>query len=491
MAAGLGVLVIAGFGLTGAVMLGHRLAGDGAEVPVNPAAVVAGLLNGSIGWTRECTVVAAAGGGALFLLGLVVLVVVLAAGGRHTRVDKAAQRLGVGGDIGPLTARAAAAKAKRLGVQASTPGLPLGRAVRGGAQLYSSWEDMVCAVAGNRTGKTTSWVIPAIAEAPGAVLTTSNKRDTLDATRDLRSDQGPVWVFDPQQVAFEPPTWWWNPLSYVTDDVRAEDLASHFSAAITRLGAKTDAYFTPAAETVLADMLLAAALDGRPITDAYRWLTRPSEVAPADVLREHGYYLRADQLDGFATLTPKQRDGVYGTAQQMAACLTVERTRAWVARQGPQDGRPELDVAELIDQGGTLYSLSREGGGSAGALVTALTVAAVTAAEDKAARSPGGRLAVPVVGVLDEAANVCRWRNLPELYSHYGSRGIVLATFLQSWSQGVEVWGREGMEKLWSTSNVKLYGGGVAEMEFLKNLSETLGDYDKVTVSVSSGTVTS
>jgi hypothetical protein len=40
--------------------------------------------------------------------------------------------------------------------------------------------------------------------------------------------------------------------------------------------------------------------------------------------------------------------------------------------------------------------------------------------------------------LLDEAANVCRWRDLPNLYSHYGSRGIVLMTILQSWSQGVD-----------------------------------------------------
>ncbi|MEK8229329.1 TraG/TraD/VirD4 family protein [Oerskovia sp. M15] len=61
--------------------------------------------------------------------------------------------------------------------------------------------------------------------------------------------------------------------------------------------------------------------------------------------------------------------------------------------------------------------------------------------------------------MLDEAANVCRWRELPNLYSHYGSRGIVLDTVLQSWSQGVEVWGESGMKKLWSASNVKVYGG--------------------------------
>ncbi|WP_374754618.1 TraM recognition domain-containing protein [Arthrobacter sp. AFG20] len=41
-----------------------------------------------------------------------------------------------------------------------------------------------------------------------------------------------------------------------------------------------------------------------------------------------------------------------------------------------------------------------------------------------------------MIGVLDEAANVCRWRELPNIYSHYGSRGIVLMTIPQSWSQG-------------------------------------------------------
>ncbi|GAA1979560.1 hypothetical protein GCM10009718_15440 [Isoptericola halotolerans] len=91
----------------------------------------------------------------------------------------------------------------------------------------------------------------------------------------------------------------------------------------------------------------------------------------------------------------------------------------------------------------------------------------VEAAEELAARSAGGRLATPLLGVLDEAANVCRWRELPNLYSHYGSRGIVPMTILQSWSQGVEVWGESGMKKLWSASNVKVYGGGVSEVAFL------------------------
>jgi hypothetical protein len=74
-----------------------------------------------------------------------------------------------------------------------------------------------------------------------------------------------------------------------------------------------------------------------------------------------------------------------------------------------------------------MYSLSKEGRGSGGSLVTALSVAICEAAEERAKVSPGGRLAVPLVVVLDEAANVCRWRELPNLYSHYGSRVPICA----------------------------------------------------------------
>jgi type IV secretory pathway TraG/TraD family ATPase VirD4 len=156
-------------------------------------------------------------------------------------------------------------------------------------------------------------------------------------------------------------------------------------------------------------------------------------------------------------------------------------------RFGGGAGRREFDPHAFVRGAGTLYSLSKEGRGSAGPLVTALTVAVTEAAEDLAKRSPGGRLRVPMVCVLDEAANVCRWRELPNLYSHYGSRGIVMLTILQSWSQGVEVWGRDGMTKLWSAANMRTYGGGVAEADFLENLSRTIGDVDLEQHSTSHG----
>jgi type IV secretory pathway TraG/TraD family ATPase VirD4 len=343
--------------------------------------------------------------------------------------------------------------------------------------LWAGWEDVAVDVWGPRTGKTTSRAIPSILAAPGAVLATSNKRDVVDATRDVRARQGRVWVFDPQEIADEAPSWCWNPLSYVVDERRAAELADVFASCSREVGAKTDAFFDTAGQNLVAYLLLAAALEQRPLTQVYLWLTQPNNDEPAVSLREHGYAVIASALQAQINAPEKQRGGVFGTAQEMCSFMTNRGAMRWVVND-PSRPVAVFDPHAFAVSCDTLYSLSKEGKGSAAALVTALTLAVCEAAEDRAKRCRGGRLPVPLVAVLDEAANVCRWRKLPDLYSHYGSRGICLLTILQSWSQGVEVWGREGMRKLWSAATVKVYGGGVSEVEFLEEISKLIGDYD-------------
>lgn len=479
------VVVVVG-SLYAAVIIGHRLAGTAEGIPGSPFDVFFGLIRGRVPWPPAGTAILVGIGVLLVLLAVLVGLARRRLNRSRTRVDRAATYMGRGRDVEALSRKNALATASRLGV-AESPGVPIGRTVAAGQPLFGSWEDMHLDIWGPRTGKTTSRAVPAILDAPGAVLVTSNKRDIVDATRDVRAGRGPVWVFDPQGIALEEPTWWWNPLSYVTDEVKAAKLAEHFAAGSRDPGARTDAYFDPAGQDLLAGLLLAAALDSRPITDVYTWLTRPTDETAADILRTHGFTLTSDQVAGVVAAPDKQRGGIFGTAQQMASCLTNRAVSRWVTPQGAIDTRTQLSPAEFVRAGGTLYSLSKEGRGTAGPLVTALTVAVVEAAEEQAARSAGGRLAVPLVGVLDEAANVCRWRELPNLYSHYGSRGIVLMTILQSWSQGTEVWGEAGMKKLWSASNVKVYGGGVSEAAFLEDLSRMIGDYDRQGSSVSYG----
>jgi type IV secretory pathway TraG/TraD family ATPase VirD4 len=489
------VLVVVGVGaVTAAVHLGRRLAGSAAAgtepLPGNPFELVIGLGTGTVAWPAPATwVLAGLGAAGLLLAGLATAVTVRLRR-RRSRVDRAARHMGRGtGKNSPLHAlshRGAAASAARLGVTGPV-GLPIAQTVAGGQALYSSWEDVSVDIWGPRTGKTTSRAIPAILDAPGAVLATSNKRDLVDATRGPRAGRGPLWVFDPQGIVDEPADWWWNPLTYVTNEVKAAMLAEVFTSAARDPGARTDAFFDPAAQELLAGLLLAAALDDRPVTQVYLWLTDPTDDEPALILRRHDYPLSAAAVGGVVNAPDKQRGGVYGTAQQIGSFLTNRQAVRWVTPTGVADGRRQFDPAAFVRSSGTLYSLSKEGRGSAGPLVTALTVAVTEAAEELAKRSAGGRLPVPMVAVLDEAANVCRWRELPNQYSHYGSRGIVVLTILQSWSQGVEVWGREGMRKLWSAANVKVYGGGVSEVEFLSELSQLIGDYDLHATSTSHG----
>ena len=418
------------------------------------------------------------------------------------RVDSAQKHLGSGKAIKSLTEKATIAKATSLGVDKSDLLAPFTRwnGVGFGTTLdrkplYGSWEDMFLIIMGPRQGKSTSMIIPQICEAPGAVLATENKRGNLDHTRlvrEFRDNDGrptrQVWVFDPQDVANEPAWWYWDPLSYVVDETTAEELAQLFAAGGVSESDKKDPYFDPEGENLLATLILASALNGEPITAVYERLTnRRSCHESVRVLIEHDYPLIAAGLESVLGYADKQQDGIFGTAIKMARCLRIRQIRQWVSCAGPGDDRPTLDIAQYIRNKETLYCLSKEGVGSAGPLVAALTMAVTKTAEKIATASPGGRLPVPMLCALDEAANVVRWPDLPKLYSHFGSRGIIIMTILQSWSQGIGVWGERNMKLLESSSNVYVYGGNVREAEYLRNLVELAGEWEHTQVNVSRG----
>jgi len=428
------------------------------------------------------------------IAGLLVLVPLLGIGGliggvahrvRRTRVavDAKARHLGQGRDLTPLTAKAVTATAQRLGsTTGRLPGPVLGREVTGGRVLHVGPEDTVVVMAGPRTGKSSVWAIPTVLDAPGPVVYTSNKTDDVTLMRKVK----PGLVFDPQGLTGQPPGFWWDPLSTVVDDTSAARLAGHFADDARHPGQNADAYFDPEGRNLLGWLLLAAAVDARPVTAVTDWLADSRDPAAVTLL-EDPYPQLARRLDGLLRLPDKQRGGIYGTAARMASCLTNSRVAAWITRPPARDRRTHFDPAGFVAGTDVLYSLSREGEGSAGALVTALTVAVCEAAEALAVRSPHGRLATPLTAVLDEAANVCRWRALPQLYSHYGSRGIALWTFLQAPDQAEDVWGATGAGLLWSAANHRIYAGGVADHQWLSGLSQLIGTYDAPTTSVGRG----
>jgi type IV secretory pathway TraG/TraD family ATPase VirD4 len=447
----------------------------------------------------------AGGLAALLTVPLVVLAGVLLS--RRLRADDPRRSLAKVRDVAHLTMPQIAASATRLrpslkgrkpaDVPAGDAGLALGRLGNSekGRVLFSSWEDVVLAYMAPRSGKSTALAIPAVLSAPGAVIATSNKADVWAATAALRAEETGerVWTFDPQRIAWAPQTWWWDPLADLTSVEEAERLASHF--VLTVEDDRSKDIWGPAAQELLAALMLAARACGGTMHDVYDWLNDEANPVPVETLREAGFRGIAASLSGTQGSPAETRGSVYFTARVAAKCLRNPEITAWITPPadpvvpGP-DGAPvrveQFRPAALPTSKQTLYLLSKDGGGSAAPLVAALTDRVMRAATLAAERA-GGRLDPPMVVVLDEAANICRIADLPQLYSHLGSRGVIPLTILQSHAQGVGVWGETGMRALLGAATVKLVGSGIDDASFAEDLSRLVGDHDVTTVSTSSG----
>ncbi|MCL6737721.1 type IV secretory system conjugative DNA transfer family protein [Streptomyces neyagawaensis] len=394
-------------------------------------------------------------------------------------------------DIEPLMAKAITAKARSLRpslkgakhIDVADTGVLLGNLQGTRLEVRMGYEDVAVAIMAPRSGKTTSLAIPSILNAPGPVLLTSNKAagDAYTATVEARRQAGRTWSMDPQQIAHAERQMWWNPLADAKTLDGAGRLAGHFLAASVDASQQGD-FWSKAGSNILSQLFLAAALDERPITDVMQWLAFPADRTPLDILRDHGFSAVASQLKGTVEGPPETRDGIYETARQYAAALLDSEIAAWVT---PQPGIREFIPAEFVTSTDTLYLLSKDGGGGASALIAACADSVMRAATAQAERA-GGRLDPPMLAILDEAANVCKISDLPDLYSHLGSRGIIPITILQSYRQGQKVWGDAGMDAMWSASTVKVIGSGIDDPDFADKLSRLIGDHDVETTATSS-----
>jgi type IV secretory pathway TraG/TraD family ATPase VirD4 len=434
------------------------------------------------------------------LLACVVLAAVITvwrvAAARISQPGDPVATLAVNPQIHPLTPVPAAKTAIRLrrslagsdprALPAGDTGLMLGDLKRPsgrGLAVFASWEDTIIAFMAPRSGKTTALSISYVLSGPGAVVATSIKADLWAATAEQRAESGStVWLFDPQRITGSEQRWWWNPLGGLKTVEAAHRLASHFVLTVED-NTRRDIW-GPAAQDLLCALLLAAASSGRSLRECSRWLADAGSPIPAQLLETAGFSAMAWSLRGAQNGAPETRDGIYQTARTAAKCLNDEDIMAWVA---PPDRKtlPAFDPAAFAASRDALYLLT-ESRSAASPLIAALTDTVMRAGRRQAERS-GGRLDPPMVVILDEAANICRIADLPELYSHLGSRGMVPVTILQSYQQGVGVWGEPGMAALWGSSTKKIIGAGIDDPRHARDLATLVGQHDVPVVSVSYG----
>ncbi|MET9399314.1 TraM recognition domain-containing protein [Kitasatospora sp. NPDC002965] len=366
--------------------------------------------------------------------------------------------------------RASLKSVKPKTLKAADRGVLLGNHMPTKVELRGSDEDTYLALMAPRAGKSSAVAIPVAEEAPAALLMTSNKPDVYAATVAARSRIGRSWGLDTQGVAQIERTWWWDIIAEAETIDRAERLASHFINQITSDAA--DPFWSQGASDILVGYFRAAWWDGAEIRDVLKWVADPNEKAPLRILHQHEGVL-AEQVEASINIAEETQSGLYQNARTALSSLRDEKVLAWVT---PDKHRDQFRPEEFATSKDTLYLLSKKGG-AASAVVAALADAVFTAGSEAGERH-GGRLPEPMRAILDEAANICRIADLPDLYSHLGSRGITPLVILQSYRQGVKAWGEVGMDAMWGASTKKIIGVGLDDPKFCADVASLVGSHD-------------
>lgn len=375
---------------------------------------------------------------------------------------------------------------RRTNVEPEHVGYRLGSV--SGRELWCTVEDSVLLVGPPRMGKGLHVVVPWVLDAPGAVVATSTRPDTLAVTLHARAATGPVAIFDPQQLAGLPNGLRWSPVrgceSPRTALVRARGLAA--GAGFGKSVSDSE-FWSGQTETALRCLLHAAALDGRGAADLYRWSLNPALAEDAVTVLNRSSSSApgwADALDAAVHADPRTRDSVWlGVRQSLAALADPDVLAAVEPRETDR-----FDPTRFLQDRGSLFLLaSAVTSASCAPLIAAFVEDITETARLLAARSPGARLDPPLLLALDEIANLTPLPSLPSLMAEGGGTGITTLAVLQSLAQARHRWGEHAADTIWDASTVKLVLGGLAKARDLEDVARLLGEIDEPTRTTSRG----
>lgn len=359
-----------------------------------------------------------------------------------------------------------------------------------GAKVWASVEDSVMVIGPPRSGKGLHLVIPAILDAPGAVVCTSTRPDNLTATMRARATIGPVAIFDPQHLAEGLPAGMrWSPIrgceNPQTAMVRATGLAA--GTGLSSGGVESGGFWEGKTRSALQALLHAAAIDHRTPAELFRWTLDPVAAADAVAILNAAPGAAtgwAESLQAMIDSDPRTRDSIWQGVSLALGSLADPRVLDAVSPGSGESFEPETFIRER----GTLFLLATgSGAGASAALVAALVEDLIETARRMAARSPGTRLDPPLLLALDEIANLAPLPSLPTLMAEGGGSGITTMPVLQSLSQARDRWNEHQASAIWDAAIVKVILGGASGSRDLQDIANLIGERDEYTDSVTLG----
>ena len=381
-----------------------------------------------------------------------------------------------------------------------------------GITTWASSEQPLYVLGPARSGKTTSIVIPLIMEAPGAVVATSSRRDIIDATYTFKKNgwqcenryqttpasintslplngkPSNCYLFDPLNVAGSdtpsmdeslPERLNWNPIAACVNPVVARECAQTM---VNTVGIQGDNQsWANAAIDIVQGLLLAAALEGKSLTDVYQWSQSAQACQnAARILRNHSEHPEANLWAGSIEILTSEDTRISNSKMLGVtgafSSLSLQQVREAVT---PDMSKPLIDLDDFVQSQDTIYLLSQlrasSGASAAGAgvFLTMFLTQVRDAARRVAPTKRNGKLQPPLTLVLDEIANIEPWMELPQLFTAGTGEGIWPCAFFQSRKQAHDAY-HEAEGQMWESSN-KIIMGGLSIDSELREISLLTG----------------
>ena len=364
----------------------------------------------------------------------------------------------------------------------------LGNDVLTGQPLYLANEYSLLVTAAPRVGnKTTRYVIPAVADARGAVITTSTRLDVAEVTYERRARIGPTHIFEPQGEIRGVPRMAWSPIEGADDPIIAMLRANGFAAGsgIGDESVENGKWFRDQAATILRGLLRAAALDEHAtMLDVLAWSQNPANARPERILRAHGIDAWADRLTRHREMGGRARDTIQTV---VAGALDAFNDPRVLAACSPPRGT-QFKPMDWLRESGTIYLVgTRDAQTLIAPLLAALCEDILYQARRLALVAPGGRIEPTLYFIGDEITNIAPLPSLPSQMNEGGGSGIATSIFAQNTHQILDRWGEKGGRTILDSANARLYLGGSADVAGLRDAQALSGKIDEVSSGASWG----
>jgi len=335
-------------------------------------------------------------------------------------------------------------------------------------------EDNLLMFGVQRSGKTSTVVVPTLLHWPGAALATSTKDELVQLTGRHRALQSAVRVFAPLDtdvewvtaLGLEPVAW--NPISDVASAGGAAELAD----VLTAEGkASRSPHWYLSAANLLTALFLVAQSRGGDVALVLRLLNATPLFAYGGLGDEAGGRA-VEILHGFAATPPDEAGSIISTARAALSLWLDDRVVAATAAAG---ALPHLDLDRLLSAGETLYLVApAEDAERCRSLFTALIGALLRKATSRA-RSTGGVLIPRLLLALDEAANFARVPRLASYVSTGPGQGIQSLLCYHDLAQLRSSYGPDAAATIWNNCRARLLLPGQADPSTLELFSRALG----------------